>query len=220
MEEPGRHVSDGSYHTVDNSVVSFSTLGFKVKGVSFYYSGGSGSGVFDPSKPPSPYSNCHGGHCHLPDGSTKDYSEIEAEMKGGGSFSGVSVSGECLSEFLLISQGAESTFPASECIKGLDLEQGEIVAIRVVLSDITMRGSVRQENGEEAGFDIAYSGERIVEGKISGKAGRGEPYRQRFRVILEIGGGFTDAIRGGDVSEEDINVIVDAFVSSIHVFGE
>jgi hypothetical protein len=50
---------------------------------------GGKSTSFDPAHPPPGYTLCHNGHCHSTDGRLVPYAEIEAELAGGGSSSGL-----------------------------------------------------------------------------------------------------------------------------------
>ena len=51
--------------------------------------GGGDSGGFDPARPPPGYTLCHNGHCHNVDGRLVPYAEIEAELAGGRSGTGL-----------------------------------------------------------------------------------------------------------------------------------
>lgn len=108
-------------------------------------SGESSGGTFDPANPPAGYTLCHNGHCHADDGSLVSNEDIQSELNGGGSTSGLStIASLPVGEIDLIA-GFDS---ALDCESSCELPQSSVSEVALELLTLTLTGVVRDGSGQ------------------------------------------------------------------------
>ena len=163
---------------------------------------------FDPAKPPDGYSNCHQGHCHKADGTLPTYAEIAAELRGG-VVPAASLEAKASPGVLVWTQPSPSPREATlqGCAEaGCELEEGSLVALRVDVSGLRVRGTVVSTSVTTAGtlptqglpLDIAVADPlRWAVGlppAASVRVAPGEPYLRRLDVVVRLGAGALDGV--------------------------
>lgn len=158
--DSARRRADGSIATATGFAVTLEQASVRPESLAFTIRPpGTAEAAFDPADPPDGYSLCHNGHCHAEDGALVPYEQIALDLGGTES------SAESL---LLAATGEVPLRPTPEamafaaCGADCDLEAGELVAGRVTLRDVTLRGRVvdlappdaRRLPAEGVAFDI------------------------------------------------------------------
>jgi hypothetical protein len=102
---------------------------------------GSGeSAAFDPARPPTGYSFCHGGHCHADDGSLVPYEEVQARQAAGGS---VTAPVAALPADVMLDLWTRDAAALREVTPSRELPRATISQLSLSVANLTLTGSVR-----------------------------------------------------------------------------
>ncbi len=199
VDENGRLLTSKSYAVaLDVVVATFATLALQQQE--------SGSDVaFDPANPPPGITLCHNNDCHTEDGRILTFEEVEA-----------SLGGDAASAAVTLDIGAEvglrdtpTALPLA-CGSPCVLERGDIIAARLAMTSVHVRGIAFDVLGEGGrlppgglSFDIVLEPPADVVATTSASIERFQPVQWTLDARFDLAPGFLDAIDFVDTNSDD-----------------
>lgn len=148
---------------------------------------------FDPAKPPTGYTLCHGGHCHATDGRLVDYATVEAGLLGG------TGSGPLL---LPLDVTADAALPSGIVVPAgpVDLPLGTVANVQVswrraVVKARVWDGSPKGDRLPKGGIAVQWPlPAGSVAAQVRAKVGPHQPLQLRLHMAVEVPASWLDNV--------------------------
>ncbi|MBC7542747.1 MAG: hypothetical protein H7338_08450, partial [Candidatus Sericytochromatia bacterium] len=150
LDEQGRLKTDTGYRlTLETLKLTVDSL--VLQNSSSKPGAGGTATAFDPAKPPTGYTLCHGGHCHRLDGALIDYADIQADLASGGGGGGTTVQ-DVLT--MPLNRTLNLALPSSQlrldlCPTGCSLDQGTWSQAKLTFGMFEASGTVADGSLEQ-----------------------------------------------------------------------
>ena len=187
-----RQLPEGRFRTASEYIWQVESLQVELAEMQLQLAGDAAQLSFDPAKPPSGFSLCHGGHCHASDGRLVDYAEIQEELLG---------SSAGLAKVVM-------PIPATAAVAGeygpalqpatKELPRGALATLRLSWNGVRLRARVW--DGAPGGKRLPTQGIIVdislpaasVAAQLKGQVGPHEPLNVHTRVDLDVPVAFLD----------------------------